>query len=183
MSDFEATMSQVRRLHTLGPTGTNCERAAHEWLRRRGVEAPDVVLHRTLEEAIGHVDDPSEALLGCVVYPALHGIVFNNLHKLVLTDCLIIPTDEMLLASRPGTPLSDVKTAGSHPAPVSLLDAFGVTTTLCNSNAEAAIRCASGEFDACITTRTAAQAHGLEVLRSFGTVSMGFSIHCLRGDA
>jgi prephenate dehydratase len=178
MSNFQQRLDVVTTLHTLGPTGTNCERAAHEWFRRQGRSDGKVVLHATLEKALEELDSPSAALMGCVVYPDLHKIVFNNLDRLVMADCIIMPTDDMVLAARPGMLLGDVRTAGSHPAPASLLYDVTDDVTLCDSNAQAATRCAHGEFDACVTTRTAATREGLEILRSAGQVSMGFTVHC-----
>lgn len=170
-------MTPVTRLHTLGPAGTNCERAARSWLARRGIDAPDAVrLFPTLEQGVEALPaDPTVGLLGCVVYPALHDLVFTNLARLRLVDCFVMDTHEMLLATRPGCD-GPPRTAASHPAPVALLPP-GVEPLLADSNAVAARLCAEGHTDACITTGPAARQHGLRPLRSFGPVPMGFTIH------
>ncbi|HEY6798670.1 MAG TPA: hypothetical protein VI248_28665 [Kineosporiaceae bacterium] len=163
-------------VHTLGPEGTNCEAAAHHWLASRTDRDVGVVLHATLEEAVTEVlaEPDHRLLLACVVYPALHEIVFRNLAEMVLQDCFVMPTHNMVLAGRSGRP---VRTVASHPAPVNLLDGSPARVELVTSNAQAAIICAAGTVDACITTLPAARAHGLDVLTDFGPVPMGFTVH------
>nr|MDT0658615.1 hypothetical protein [Micromonospora sp. DSM 115978] len=171
--------TKTLRVHTLGPAGTNCEAAAHYWIKQRGLPDTTVVLHPTLERAVVDVLDTPEssALLACVVYPHLHEIVFKNLHGLTMRDCFVFPTHNMVYAGRPGTAW---RTVASHPAPVNLLDGLDVRIELVNSNSEAAATCASGATDACITTLPAAQLHHLDVRTDFGPVPMGFSLHAAR---
>lgn len=163
-------------VHTLGPSGTNCEAAAWHWLRENRRVRGQVVLHPTLEDAVPAVlEQPgSSVLLGCVVYPRLNELVFQNLDTLVLRECFVMPTHSMVLAApSAGT----IRTLLSHPAPVNLLDGRDVSIELASSNAAAAAACAQGRSDACITTSCAAEANGLLVIEDFGPVSMGFSIH------
>ncbi len=167
-------LSKVAVLHTLGPTGTNCEAAAHAWFKRRG-NIGRVYLHSTLEQAVEEMpEDDTHALLGCVVYPDLHTLVFSNLGRLALADCFIFPTFNMLLAQRPGVP--SVRSVATHPAPRHLVPA-GLDVSLVNSNAQAALDCANGIVDACITTLPAAQRNGLQIVNDHGPVPMGFTIH------
>lgn len=167
-------LSKVAVLHTLGPTGTNCEAAAYAWFRRQG-GVGRVELHSTLEQAVERMpEDDTHALLGCVVYPELHTLVFSNLDRLALADCFIFPTFNMLLARRPD--VMQVRSVASHPAPKHLVPA-GLEVHLVNSNAQAALDCAGGIVDACITTLPAAQRHGLQIVNDHGPVPMGFTIH------
>lgn len=168
--------TKTLRLHTLGPAGTNCEAAAHYWIKQRGLRDTAVVLHPTLERAVVDVLDAPEssALLACVVYPHLHEIVFKNLRDLTMRDCFVFPTHNMVYAGRSG---GTWRTVASHPAPVNLLDGLDVEIKLVNSNSEAAATCADGTTDACITTLVAAQRHRLDVRTDFGPVPMGFSVH------
>lgn len=168
-------------IHTLGPKGTNCEKAAYYWLETNGLNG-NVILHETLEVAIEKIKkDDNCILLGCIVYPYLHNIVFQNLTLLKLTDCFVLDTHNMLLASR-FNDLSKIKKVGSHPAPKDLFSEINglnkpTESLLFNSNSEAALQCANGTVDACITTLKAAESHNLNILHDFGPVPMGFSIH------
>jgi prephenate dehydratase len=169
------------RLHTLGPAGTNCEAAARYWLNERG-EPPDcIVLHDTLEQAVvGVLQEPKGGiLLGCIVYPRLHEIVFRNLARMSLRECFVYPTHSMVLACSRAVAVSGmhIATVVSHPAPVDLLEGLDVQILSADSNSQAASRCARGETDGCITTIVAAQANGLHVVKDFGPVAMGYSIH------
>lgn len=172
-------------VHTLGPTGTNCEIAARYWLSQRGDSSSRVVLHDTLEHAVvGVLEAPAtSALLGCIVYPQLHEIVFQNLGTMSLRECFVYPTHPMVLARRSSPEGLDARitTVVSHAAPVNLLDGLGVDIRLADSNSQAALRCADGETDACITTIVAAEACGLAVVKDFGPVAMGYSIHAVAG--
>ena len=169
-----------RHVHTLGPHGTNCEAAARHWTARRGQDEERIVLHRTLEDAaLGVMAHPQDSvLLGCVVYPRLHEIVFNNLGALSLSECFVFPTHNMVLAARHDGPLRSIL---SHDAPAGLAEGRGARIASANSNAEAAERCAAGDSDGCITTIVAARSHRLRVVADFGPVPMGFSIHAPRG--
>ncbi len=168
-------LHRITRIHTLGPEGTNCEAAAKSWLMARG-GAGEVVLHATLEEAVpAVVEDPAAALLGCVVYPDLHKLVFGNLHSLVLADCFVVPTHRMVLAARPDAPSPSV--VATHPAPESLIPTEIAERRFVSSNVVAALSCARGEVDGCITTEVAAKRLKLQILRDFGAIEMGFTIH------
>jgi hypothetical protein len=176
-------LSDINVIHTLGPKGTNCEAAAKLWFQNRGV-AGEVVLHPTLEaaaEAMGSARDAG--LLGCVVYPDLHTLVFSNLERFTLVDQFIMPTLDMVLASATGGPPTVVST---HPAPQRLIPddlvPGGVQRRLVNSNAQAALDCVQGLSDGCITTIVSAETHGLSIIRNYGPVPMGFTLHVPRTD-
>ena len=163
-------------VHTLGPRGTNCEAAAKLWLNRTHGGEGEIELHGTLEEGLDHLwgSPNSSVLLGCVVYPDLHGIVFKNLGRLELVDQFIMPTFNMVYASRGQ---DRIRTAATHPAPRSLLDGKRLSVTVATSNSKAAMLCRSGDVDSCITTLPAADEMGLTVLEDFGPVPMGFTVH------
>ncbi|MGJ3264745.1 MAG: hypothetical protein ACFE0R_16070 [Salinarimonas sp.] len=169
--------SRITAIHTLGPSGTNCEAAAAHYAASHGLDA-EVVLHRTLEEAMVRVlEAPGAVLLGCVVYPDLHGLVFPFLDRMTLADQFLFDTFPMVLAARSAD--AAITLVGTHPAPRALVP-DGHEIRLVTSNAEAARLCALGEVDACITTGLAAQRSGLVVLHDHGPVPMGFTIHTHR---
>ncbi|MEV4434160.1 bacilysin biosynthesis protein BacA [Streptomyces sp. NPDC049555] len=174
MSQNHIGPDHVRHLHTLGPQGTNLEAASHEWLRRRGITDGTVELHSSIESALEAVPaDGRHALTACAVYPALHTLVFGNLHRLRMVDSFVMPTHNMVLAS---TGARRPASVASHPAPKGLVPE-GARIREVLSNSQAAIDCAEGLVEGCITTIVAAQAHGLEVVRDFGPVPMVFTVH------
>jgi hypothetical protein len=167
----------VTSLHTLGPAGTNCELAAHEWFAIQG-RPGTVVLHSTLEEAASEAArTPGAALMAPVAYPNLHTLVYAHLDSLELADSLITQTHNMVLARRPGVDFP--RCVASHPAPVGLVPA-GSTIRLVASNAQAALDCAGGEVDGCITTLPAMESNRLELVRDYGPVAMAFTVHIRR---
>lgn len=171
-----SVLKSIHTICTLGPENTNCELAARTWFDRMG-KSGAILLYPTLEEAVVDVrEQPGTALLGCVVYPDLHKIVFSNLDKLVLMDCFIMPTYKMVLASNTSSLHRDPSIA-THPAPSGLAAQHTTDIRLVPSNAQAAIDCAAGFADACITTISAAERQGLHIMHDYGEIPMGFTIH------
>ena len=169
-------MSTLYCINTLGPEGTNCEEAARFWLKSRG-ENGNVVLHRTLEDAVDvacSTPSASSLVLGCIVYPDLHHLMFRNRARLHLRECFVMPTIEMVLASNTGAMPTVI---ASHPAPVDLIKNKNCKVNLVTSNSVAAQRCSSGDTDGCVTTLRAAELFDLHVVESYGQISMGFTIH------
>ncbi|MHB8623864.1 MAG: hypothetical protein ACYC9J_14020 [Sulfuricaulis sp.] len=162
-------------VHTLGPQGTNCEAAANHWLGKTP-NGGKVVLHPTLEDAVEVAcrNPESGVVLACVVYPDLHHLVFRNLSRLRLSDCFVMPTLAMVLASKDGRIPARV---ASHPAPVDLVSNHDFKIELTTSNSEAARLCSVGQIEGCITTLLAANEYGLKVIEDFGQIPMGFSVH------
>lgn len=166
-------LHSIRYIHTLGPNGTNLAAAANEWFSRNNIEG-EVKLYGTVEGAIELMPrHASHALLTCAVYPNLYNVVFNNLARLKFIDSFIWSTFPMLLASRDG---NLPKTVATHPAPQSLVPE-GMERVITTSNAQAAVDCATGKTDGCITTLAALKMHGLKVVEDFGPVPMVFTLH------
>ena len=168
-------LARITSLHTLGPSGTNCELAARRWFARAGRRG-DVVLHPSVDEAADRVlEVPGAALLACCADPELNTLVYSRLGRLVMVDCLLVPTHHMVLARRPGVVAPE--SILLHPAPAALVPATFRRRILAAGNSEAARRCAGAEADACLTTLPAALREGLEVERDFGPVPLSFSVH------
>jgi hypothetical protein len=149
------------------------EAASYEWLRRRGVDGT-VELHSSIESALEAVPaDGRHALTACAVYPDLHTLVFSNLHRLHMVDGFVMPTHNMVLASTGSVTPS---TVASHPAPKGLVPRDAQIHEVL-SNSQAAIDCAAGRVEGCITTLVAAERNGLRIIRDFGPVPMVFTIH------
>lgn len=169
-------MIPIRFVHTLGPSGTNSEKAALEWRRWNGILC-EIALHETIDVALDAVfARPKEsALIACIVYPRLHEVVFQNLHRLRITGCFMCTTHRMLLAQR--TPDQVVNTIAAHPATKDLLSGLPFDIKWATSNVTAAKMCREGTVDACITTEAGLNEFHLIKVRDFGEVPMGFSIH------
>lgn len=166
--------ARIRKVHTLGPEGTNCETAARHWVKLHDGRA-SISLYSTLEEATKHlVDDHSSVLLSCIAYPELHHLVFKNLEVMQLVDAFVMPTLPMVLASSGSVRPRSVAT---HRAPEDLVPDWLVERMYVNSNADAARACKSGLAESCITTLRAAELNELLVLKNFGEIPMGFALH------
>lgn len=174
-----ADVSQkIKYLHTLGPSGTNLEAAAHQWLLMKPTEG-SVLLHETLESALKKIPETGEhAIVACAVYPELHTLVFENLHRMRMVDSFIMPTYSMVLASAGN---KNPHTVSTHPAPLSLAPEYASLRKV-SSNSQAAMDCADGLTEGCITTENSARRHDLIILQDFGQVPMVFTVHQVVGN-
>lgn len=170
----------IRTIHTLGPSGTNCEKAAAHIAEQYGLDC-EIVLHETLESAVSSMQrNGTDALVACVVYPPLHEIVFKNLSWLELSDTVTVPTHEMVFAKR--SVEDTVNSIASHSAPASLAPENIREHVLVDSNVIAAEFCAARRTDGCITTMPAVKAHGLVIVENHGPINMGFTFHTVRKE-
>lgn len=167
-------------IHTLGPTGTNCHKAAVHWLKLNYLQSSEVVLHKTLEEAVDTILSlDTGLLLSCIVYPDLHKIVFGNLSRMRISDCFVMPTHNMVIAHPLGRRLAKGASIASHAAPAHLAQALGYVVVDSTSNTQAADDCASGKAEGCVTTYAKAVEQGFDVAIELGEIPMGFAIHTL----
>lgn len=165
-------------IHTLGPEGTNCEKAGYLWLESNKVYG-DVKLYSTLEDALIEVrKNTHDLLLGCAVHPDLHQIVFENLDFLEIQDSFVMPTWNMVLAKNHSSSSNMEKIIiACHPAPSHLAFSYSQNVRFVSSNVQAALECVRGKASACITTLKAAQDNNLKVIQDFGEVPMCFTLH------
>ncbi|MFK5951191.1 MAG: hypothetical protein QM500_20745 [Methylococcales bacterium] len=163
-------------IHTLGPEGTNCEAAAENWLTENNINGK-IILHDTLEDGMISMknDSKESVLLGCVVYPELHNLVFKNRSTSKLVECFVFPTMPMLLAAKNES--FEYNKIATHPAPVALIPGIFNEKIFVNSNSVAAKKCADGLVDACITTEKSAKKYGLKIIQDYGPIPMGFTLH------
>jgi hypothetical protein len=167
--------SNLRGIRTLGPSGTNLEAAAKWWRDSKAASGAEIILHETLESAVGEMTmDGTEVLLGCIVYPALNTLVFSNMNSLEIAECFVFPTHRMVLASRTG---AFPRSVATHPAPELLVPEEVKERILVNSNSAAALACVRGTVDGCITTSVSAESHALKIVKDYGSIQMGFSVH------
>ena len=71
----------VRKVHTLGPAGTNCEKAALKWAALKCKKA-ELALHETMERAAEQVAACGcSVLLSVIAYPQLPSIIYKTTKK------------------------------------------------------------------------------------------------------
>lgn len=171
-------MNNKITIHTLGPKGTNCNKAGYLWLRQKNFHG-DIELHSTLEAALVEVKkSKGDLLLGCAVYPDLHKIVFENLNFLEIQDSFVMPTWNRVLAQN-NSNLANAEelTIACHPAPSHLAYTYSQDVRFVSSNVQAALECVSSNVSACITTLKAAKDNNLNIMQDFGEIPMCFTMH------
>ncbi len=180
---------QIRliRHFALGPAGTNISQASHRWTLRMQVEhKAHTVLCDTPEDSIVAAREVVEpGALGmfwtCAVYSREMEIFFRNPDTLPFFTQETMPLDQMQLATRPSlaAALGEPRVPRDwriavHSSPAALLPPHHPNVVLVNSNAAAAVDCAAGRVEACVTTESARSRHGLVSLHCFGSPEMVF---------
>jgi len=171
--------------YALGPRGTNMMQAAGRWVDRMGIPAKShMIACGRAEQALALARATTEeGVLGvfwtCAVYYRLFELFFENPDVLPFAFVETLSLDNMQLSCRPELAPAFPSAASawrilSHPSPAPLVGHLGCQVVKADSNAEAAVRCAAGEAEACITTETARQLYGLVKLHSFGSPEMIF---------
>jgi prephenate dehydratase len=176
------------RCFALGPEGTNIAQACRLWLRRNGIEDKStVILCPTPEDSViaaRRETAVDRGILGlfwtCAVFDREKEVFFENpdVYPFFVQETMLL--DEMQLAAHPeliaesGGAIPEHWRIASHPSPAPLLAELPNPVVRVRSNADAAARCAAGEFEACITTESARQIHGLIRLHVFGCPPMVF---------
>lgn len=64
-----------RTIHTLGPAGTNCEKAGYLWLKNNNLNG-EVILYSTLEEALVEVKKTRKTFFWAVQFILIYIISF-----------------------------------------------------------------------------------------------------------
>src|SRR3989338_10848582 len=161
----------MSKIGTLGPRNTNSEFSAVYYLQQKNIEG-EVVLFDTPELSIDAlINNYVDKAILCVVYPALNEIVFRNLESIEITELFHFHTDNMVIASS-----GEGGSACSHPAPKHLLKNQYDQFSYVNSNSEAAKKVAAGEFNKCVTTKSAAIENNLDIIHDYGKVPMGWAV-------
>ncbi|HBA45874.1 MAG: hypothetical protein UT98_C0003G0076 [Candidatus Nomurabacteria bacterium GW2011_GWF2_40_31] len=174
----------VRRVvnFVLGPEGTNMQQACKAWIRWSGIVAKaEIMLCPTPEDSLAQARLVTEKgvvpfFWTCAVYFRLNELFFGNpdVHPFLVS--FNYELDKMQLCVKEELHRQEWNGGwriASHPSPSPLVDGLGpvVKTT---SNAQAALMCARGEVEACITTAQAAKIHGLTMVHEFGSPIMVF---------
>jgi hypothetical protein len=175
------------RHFALGPEGTNILQACRRWTVRMQIEhKAHTVLCDTPEDSIvaaRELDEPNTlgVFWTCAVYSREMEIFFRNPDTLPFFTQETMALDQMQLATRPalaaelnGPSVPCDWRIAVHSSPSALLPPHHRNVVLVNSNAAAAIDCAAGRVEACITTESARSRHGLTSLHCFGSPEMVF---------
>jgi hypothetical protein len=165
--DFKAPYPPpVAVIGTLGPAGTNSEKAAREYLTRTATDG-ELLLFDTFEEVVERLlDGTLHKAVVCTAYLKFSALYFERVPRLRMTEAFVTTLHPMVVAAKPGSVRSGRPSFALQPAILPLVRrhlAEGQVRPAA-SNASAAHDVAKGKADACLTTEVAAQACGLEIV-------------------
>lgn len=150
---------------TLGPEGTNSEKAAAEHLQRAG--GGDLLLFDTFEEVAERLlDGTLDMAVVCTAYLKFSALYFERVPRLRMVEAFVADLHPMVIAVKPGSAHVGRPTFAVQPAILPLVRrhlADGQVIPAA-SNASAARDVAGGKADTCLTTEVAARACGLDVV-------------------
>lgn len=150
---------------TLGPEGTNSEKAATEYLQSIG--GGDLHLFDTFEEVAERLlDNTLDKAVVCTAYLKFSALYFERVPRLRMVEAFVADLHPMVVAVKPGNTRSGPQSFAVQPAILPLIRRHLTDGQIlpAASNASASHDVADGKADACLTTEVAAQASGLEIV-------------------
>lgn len=176
--DFAAPFtSPTTVLGTLGPEGTNSQKAAREYLLRAGANA-ELRLFDTFEEvATALIDHTLDRALICTAYLKFSALYFERVPELHIAESFVADLHPMVIATRPGQ-AAGIASFTAQPAILPLVRRYlaEVDYVPAASNASAARDVVARKVDAALTTEVAAMTHGLAIVMRMPPLRIPFAV-------
>ena len=177
--NFQRSFPQPQILiGTLGPRGTNSEKAAREFIQKRGMKSIDLRLFDTFEEVADRLIDGSlDKGIICTAYLKYSAVYFERVPALRIVEAFVADLHPMVIATRPGFQLDDAETFAAQPAILPLIRTRIVGKHVpAASNSSAAEDVALEKVDACLTTEVASNAWKLSIRDRMPPLHMTFAL-------
>lgn len=167
-------INNLYRISTLGPKGTDSERAALHYALTQKILDPVIQLYSSFESALDTVRFRNSDF---AIVPAAYNGLFS-LHLLYrdvpIIDTFILPTKPMVLAKIPGQ-IGEIRRVAIHPAtkpllPESCEPVYVESKPLCLQMV------ADGKIQAGIGSEDVAESMGLEIVKNFGPIPMTWEV-------
>lgn len=179
--DPSTTLVQVA---TLGPRGTSSEEAARYFCRSIDASCtgrePVILLASFEQAAAAVVDGDASHLVVANAYSSVNKMYMDL--RLELAATFVLDTPDYGIAACPDRPISIAPVLATHPAPEPLVqqllpDGFPrVSIRLAPSTAAAALAVIANEAELALTTKPAADLHGLQFVSRTRRIRMVWSV-------
>jgi hypothetical protein len=163
---------------TLGPAGTNSEKAAREYLRRDVIHG-EVLLFDTFEEVVRRLlEGALDKAVVCTAYLKFSALYFERVPQLRMSEVFVADLHPMVVATRSGFARDGRPSFAVQPAIQPLIRRYLAEGQIlpAASNASAAHDVAKGKADACLTTEVVARACGLEIVSRMPPLQIPFVV-------
>ena len=160
---------------TLGPTGTDSERASKAYQSRLGLAQAD----RYPTYTSGFVSFDS-ALSDCLVIasaaPEANEYVFSKPYRstIEITDAFLSRTLDMVLVKRKGVKV--IRSVAIHPATAPLLRETNYELFSSTSKSQAVIDCLNKKADAALTSISCFDSAKCDLVENFGSYNMSWAV-------
>ncbi|MEW6618545.1 MAG: hypothetical protein AB1422_04240 [bacterium] len=165
----------------LGPNGTHINMAANEWAKKINVFNKSVFhFVETLEIAVLKAKEVVDVhrlpiFVTCAVYDKLNKLFFGNPDCYFFLHHHYMRLDNIQLSARKKVDIIPPEwIIASHPSPKFLVTHLPNRIIETSSNSKAAILCAEGKVDCCITNETSKNLYNLETIFHFGKPILPF---------
>ena len=163
-------------LGTLGPEGTNSQKAAREYLLRAGANA-ELRLFDTFEQvAAALIDRTLDKAVICTAYIKFSALYFERVPELHIAESFVANLHPMVIATRPSQ--AGIASFTAQPAILPLVRGYlaEVEYVPAASNASAAHDVVAARADAALTTEVAAVTNGLVIAMRMPPLQIPFAI-------
>ena len=160
---------------TLGPSGTDSENAAEEFLKNKSING-EIKLFDTFFESLNSVvEGKNDFAIVPSAFPQFADCVFD-FPELMIIDSFVLPLKDLVIAKRKDK--EKIRTIAIHPATKDLVKAIGneVEIIEVTSKPLAAKMAALGKVDACIASLDVVRNLGLKVVHKFECVNMSWAV-------
>lgn len=174
----------MKKLATLGPSGTSSDYVAHECMKKLYSEEFEITLFSTFEEAAEELLEDKVDLL--LVPHAYKNINVFYMHPLLKIEKVFIHDTPMYgIATRNNIEDIQYDNIISHEAPIPMIKHYllpEIKIDLANSTSVAAELVSNGTYDFCITNEMACKKYGLKFIKFFHQINMSWSIFKRKKD-
>ena len=159
-------------ISTLGPEGTDSQRAAHHYALSSGISDYDILLCESFEDALDRVRDGSDFGIVPAAYPGLFAL-HCKYRDLPIIGSFVLYTKSMVLAR--ANQNGPIRTVALHPATKHLLsDQY--EPVFINSKPLCLRKVVDGDVDAGIGSKDVAEELGLKIVEEFGEIPMTWEV-------
>ena len=176
------------KIATLGPSGTNSEKATKYYAQNLLKEKISIQFFEDIEKGFSDLlESKCKYLILPSVYPSLSEQIFKNIHTIEMIDSFIHETFPLVIAKKKETNIQDVQSVSLVEATNALIEKDGkfskkMKKIFKQSNPIAAAACKNGESDLVVTNLISAQKQNLQIITNFSSIKMNWIVFALLKD-
>ncbi len=180
------TPAHIGVIGTLGPEGTDSQKATEYYLQHILKTKGAVKLFDTLEEGIGAlVKNQTNYYIAPSICQKLDSLFFRFIDKIEICDSFVADTHDFVLARNPRVK-HEYASIASPASNIALIEhepsiPRDITPVFANNKSQSARICGTGRTDLAITNLRSAKIHNLEIIKNYGKIKMSWTVFQTKG--